>query len=234
MKIRKLMALALCTAVFSSFAAFGFGGKKDEAKKEATAPAKPAAVAQPAAAQPTAAPARVEDKLVPWITLEQAFANSVNTRNQIARNIVAQREALAKETDAAKKEAIQKQINAMTQNFTSMNFYLDQVFGLDNRREYVYNNVTSTIYLKVGTVRDSFLRAVLKRNILARRLTETDAAIAKETDAAKKTQLQQTRAQLANAHQIMQNALQVIYKIDPRRNYEFDNEKDMLYLKSNA
>ena len=128
-----------------------------------------AEAATPAEAEATAAPAKaevappVEDKLITLTTMENAFVKAINTRNQYINYIRAENAKKATATEEQKQQ-IDENIKVATQNYAVLNGYLDVIFGIDNRREYEYNPVTSTIYLKVGNVKEAFIRTIQKRD----------------------------------------------------------------------
>ncbi len=174
-----------------------------------------------------------EDKLITLTTMETAFVKAINTRNQYINYIRTENAKKANATEEQKKQ-IDENIKAVAQNYAVLNGYLDVIFGIDNRREYEYNPVTSTIYLKVGNVKDAFIRTIQKRDAFAAKVKELTEAIEKETDEAKKAELKKQHDLYAAAHAQVVNALFAVYQIHPKRNYQYDADKGILYLKSNA
>ena len=177
--------------------------------------------------------APVEDKLITLTTMERAFVKAINTRNQYINYIRTENAKKANATDEEKAK-IDENIKTVAQNYAVLNGYLDIIFGIDNRREYEYNPVTSTIYLKVGNVRDAFIRTIQKRDAYLAKINELNTALANEKDDAKKAELQKQHDLFVAAHAQVVNALFAVYQIHPKRNYQFDADKGILYLKSNA
>ena len=174
-----------------------------------------------------------EDKLITLTTMERAFVKAINTRNQYINYIRTENAKKANATEEQKKQ-IDENIKTAAQNYAILNGYLDVIFGIDNRREYEYNSVTSTIYLKVGNVKDAFIRTIQKRDAFAAKVKELTEALEKETDEAKKAELKRQHDLYAAAHAQVVNALFAVYQIHPKRNYQVDADKGILYLKSNA
>ncbi|MBR4370820.1 MAG: hypothetical protein IKS92_07225, partial [Victivallales bacterium] len=119
-----------------------------------------------------------EDKLLPLITMEQAFAKALQTRNVLAQYINQENAKLEKADDAAKEE-ITKNVTAARRRLAEINTYMDVIYGLGGRRAYEYNRVTSEIYLRVGTVSEVFTRAIATRDALAKQITTLKDAIEK-------------------------------------------------------
>ncbi len=173
-----------------------------------------------------------EDKLLPLITMEQAFAKALQTRNVLAQYINQENAKLEKADDAAKEE-ITKNVTAARRRLAEINTYMDVIYGLGGRRAYEYNRVTSEIYLRVGTVSEVFTRAIATRDALAKQITELKDAIEKETDADKKANLEATQKQVVNRYALVVNALYNIFQIHPVRHYHFDAATRTLFLKTN-
>ena len=174
-----------------------------------------------------------EDKLITLTTMENAFVKAINTRNQYINYMRTENAKKEGATEEQKKQ-IDENIKTVAQNYAVLNGYLDVIFGIDNRREYEYNPVTSTIYLKVGNVKEAFIRTIQKRDAFAAKVKELTEAIEKENDEAKKAELKKQHDLYAAAHAQVVNALFAVYQIHPKRNYQFDADKGILYLKSNA
>ena len=185
----------------------------------------------PKAEADDAAPA--EDKLITLTTMERAFVKAINTRNQYINYIRTESAKKEKASDEDKAK-IDENLKTVAQNYAVLNGYLDIIFGIDNRREYEYNPVTSTIYLKVGNVRDAFIRTIQKRDAYHAKIKELNTALENEKDEAKKAELQKQHDLFVAAHAQVVNALFAVYQIHPKRNYQFDANKGILYLKSNA
>lgn len=216
-------------AIISMSVCLGFGTLIAADAPAAKPAAKPAAA--PAAAPKAEAAKPVEDKLIPLATMEQSFVKAYNKRATFYRYIQAKRAELEKAKEADK-AAISKDIDTALTNLRTLQVYMDEVFGIDNRREYQYDSVTSTIYLKVGTVKEVFLRAIKKRDVFAAKVKELADKLEVEKDPAKKESIQKEHDIYMRAYAVMVNGLYAIYQIHPSRNYQFDAERSILYLKS--
>ncbi len=173
-----------------------------------------------------------EDKLLPLITMEQAFAKALQTRNVLAQYINTENAKLEKATDAEKEE-LNKNITAARRRLAEINTYMDVIYGLGGRRAYEYNRVTSEIYLRVGTVSEVFTRAIATRDNLAKQIAALKEAIDKETDADKKKALEANQTAAVQRYALVVNALYNIFQIHPVRHYHFDAATRTLFLKTN-
>ena len=174
-----------------------------------------------------------ETKLLSLGSMEQAFANALNKRNILTKYIVAESAKFDKVSEADKK-VLESNIANARQNLAILNLYMDVVFGIGNRREYEYDRVKSTIYLKVGTVKDTFVRTVNRKSAIATKISQLEEAIKKEKDKDKAAALKTQQDNYKRAYAILENALFAIYKIHPKRQYTYDQNNGILYLKSNA
>ena len=174
-----------------------------------------------------------ETKLLSLGSMEQAFANALNKRNILTKYIVTESAKFDKVSEADKK-VLESNIANARQNLAILNLYMDVVFGIGNRREYEYDRVKSTIYLKVGTVKDTFARTVNRKSAIATKISQLEEAIKKEKDKNKAAALKTQQDNYKRAYAILENALFAIYKIHPKRQYTYDQNNGILYLKSNA
>ena len=173
-----------------------------------------------------------EDKLLPLITMEQAFAKALQTRNVLAQFINKEAAKLEK-ADDAEKEEINKNITAARRRLAEINTYMDVIYGLGGRRAYEYNRVTSEIYLRVGTVSEVFTRAIKARDNLAKQIVDLKKALEDETDADKKKNLEASQKAVLQRYALVVNALYNIFQVHPARHYHFDEATRMLFLKTN-
>jgi len=184
-------------------------------------------------AEGAAAAAQDDTRLISLGSMEQAFAKALNKRTLLANYIVTESAKLGKVSEQDKKVLEGNLANAR-QQLSVLNLYMDVVFGIGNRREYEYDNVKSTIYLKVGTVKETFARAVNRKSAIAAKVAQLEEAIKNETDKDKAAALKAQQDNYKRAYSIIENALFVIYQIHPKRQYTYDQNSGMLYLKSNA
>ena len=218
---------ALITIIILSGAIVAEAAKPSKSKKAEPAAAKAAAPAAPAA--PAAAPA--EKPLIRLTTVEAAFLKTLNTRNETYRYVANENAKLAKATDAEKKQ-IEANLDVARKNLAIIEQSMEIVFGIDNRRNYEYNQTTGNIYLKVGSVNESFARALQKRTALTNRIVALQEAYKNEKDEAKKKAIQQENQLYTNALNQVANALFVVYQIHPKRQYQFDAKSGVIYVVS--
>jgi len=176
--------------------------------------------------------ANLEDKLLPLVTMEQAFAKALQRRGLLVR-FIEQENAKLKETED--EEEVQKIAQGLAQArnaLAELTTYMDVIFGLGGNRSYEYDNVKSTIYLRVGTVTEVFARAVQARDSYAQRVLELKELIDKEEDETRKATLQREHDAAAQRWALLVNALYSIYQVHPKRNYQFNPENLTLYLKT--
>jgi len=115
---------------------------------------KPAAAPAPAAAKPGEEAAKPEEnKLVKLTTLEQAFLKANRDRQLLEVLILQETQKLEKAVKEEDKQAIRKTIGEARKRQHLLNTAMDVVFGVGRRRDYEYDTVKSTVYLRVGTVR---------------------------------------------------------------------------------
>ncbi len=179
-----------------------------------------------------ASEATLEDKLLPLITMEQAFAKALQRRALLAR-FIEQETAKLKESSGEDTTAISKNLVQARKAFAELTTYMDVIFGLGGTRAYEYDNVKSTIFLRVGTVTEVFARAIQARDNYAKRIAELKDIIEKESDETRKATLQKEHDALAQRWALVVNALYSIYQVHPKRNYQFNPANLTLYLKTN-
>ncbi|OGV70018.1 MAG: hypothetical protein A3K19_28675 [Lentisphaerae bacterium RIFOXYB12_FULL_65_16] len=173
----------------------------------------------------------VEDKLLKLTSLEDAFAKAMRNRELLRRFIVQENAKLTEAANEEGKAEIQKNLDEGKKRLQTIVIAMDIVFGIGNRRDYEYNNVTSTVYLKVGTVEEAFARSVRTRDALAKFVGEQEKLAETEKDEAKKTEINGKIETAKRQHQIVAAALQVIFGVTPQRNYLYDPKEATLYLK---
>jgi DNA-binding transcriptional regulator GbsR (MarR family) len=183
------------------------------------------------AAEGDAADAELENKLLKLTTLEQAFLKAVRTRNLLQRYIVQENDKLKEAEDEETKKELRKNIGAARKRLQTLAVAMDVIFGVGNRRQYEYDSVKSTVYLRVGTVEEAFARAVRTRELLRKYIAEQQAALEKEKDEAKKEETQKKIDTATRRYQTVAAALQLIYGVTPQRNYQYNPQNSTLYLR---
>ncbi|OPZ25167.1 MAG: hypothetical protein BWZ02_02579 [Lentisphaerae bacterium ADurb.BinA184] len=193
---------------------------------------KPAAAPAPAAAKPGEEAAKPEEnKLVKLTTLEQAFLKANRDRQLLEVLILQETQKLEKAVKEEDKQAIRKTIGEARKRQHLLNTAMDVVFGVGRRRDYEYDTVKSTVYLRVGTVEETFARAVNTREALRKFVGDKTVEKDAEKDAAKKAEIEKQIEQATKQYQLVAASLQVIFNVVPQRNYTYDPKNETLYLK---
>lgn len=209
MTSRKFFAIVLMLSVLAGFAF----------AEEAAAP-KAEAAAVPA-----------ETQLIKLVDMQQAFLRTFQKRQLLANTILAD-EAKAKTLQGDEAKKLQTQIDANRKGLATLVNYMDVVFGLSNTREYEFNPITSTIYLRVGNVTECFIRAIALRDALRKQAVTLKAQLDKAPDEAAKAHYQGLYDSAIARLTLVSNALFNVYEIHPKRNYSFDPDTNTLYLKA--
>jgi hypothetical protein len=136
----------------------------------------------------------------------------------------------AAKTDADK-DAAKKLLTEASKQLQIIKAAMELVFTPGNVRNYEYDEVKSTIYLKVGSDEEVFARAIKMRDVLDTTIDKQVKQIADEKDAAKKASLQKQVDMMKQNHQAMLVALQIIYGVCPQRSYTYDTKSETLYVK---
>ena len=222
-EFKRLAAVCLWAAMLGlpAHALFGEG--------EAAADAEGAG-AETAAAE-DADPKDIESKLLPLMTLEDAFLKAVRERNRLQRYILQESRKLEAATDDESKAEIRKNIGTARKAHQTRTVAMDVVFGIGRRRDYEYNQVTSTVYLRVGTVEEAFARAVQARDRLQEFVREQQAAKEAEADEEKKAEIQKSIDNAVRQYQLVAASLQLVFQVTPKRNYLYNPKNSTLYLK---
>lgn len=184
------------------------------------------------AEEAAAAEANLEDKLLPLVTMEQAFSKALQRRALLVR-FIEQETAKLKESTGEEATTISKNLAQARKALGEATTYMDVIFGLGGNRSYEYDSVKSTIYLRVGTITEVFARAIQARDTYAKRIVELKEIIEKEGDETRKATLQKEHDALAQRWALVVNALYNIYQVHPKRNYQFNPTNLTLYLKTN-
>ncbi|MFA6928793.1 MAG: hypothetical protein WCT05_00590 [Lentisphaeria bacterium] len=184
------------------------------------------------AEETAAAEANLEDKLLPLVTMEQAFSKALKRRALLVR-FIEQETVKLKESTGEEATTISKNLAQARKALGEATTYMDVIFGLGGNRSYEYDSVKSTIYLRVGTITEVFARAIQARDTYAKRIVELKEIIEKEGDETRKATLQKEHDALAQRWALVVNALYNIYQVHPKRNYQFNPSNLTLYLKTN-
>lgn len=88
------------------------------------------------------AEATLEDKLLPLVTMEQAFAKALQRRTLLAR-FIEQETAKLKESSGEDSATISKNLVQARKAFAELTTYMDVIFGLGGTRAYEYDTLSS-------------------------------------------------------------------------------------------
>ena len=197
--------------------------------QDAEEPAVPAA-AEAVATEAGAEDAAIEDKLLKMTTLEDAFLKAARTRNLLQRYIIQERGKIEDASEETKAE-LKKNIASARKRLQTLSIAMDVVFGIGQRRTYEYNPVTSTVYLKVGTVEDAFARAVRTRDALQKFVREQSQALDEADEQAAKDEIQKKIDVATQQYRTVAAALQLVFGVTPQRNYLYNPKNSTLYLR---
>jgi len=201
-----------------------------EAVKDVVKTAAPPA----AAGQETGKPADAKDvrnKLLPLTDMETAFKKAWATRVTLTRQVDDLAKKLKDATDEKQKEELLKNVNEARKNLQTLAIAMEVIFSTGLTRNYEFDEVKSTIFLRVGTAEEVFMRAVKARDLYGKVMTEHKAALEKEADAGKKKEMEKTLEVLTKRYQLVAAALQQVYGVLPTREFIYNPQNSTLYLK---
>jgi hypothetical protein len=224
--IRKYLGLLVITGLAGTVAYC-----EDAAKKEAAPAPAAAAPAAPAGEQKPVDEKDKRDKLLPLTDMETAFKKTWARRVALARQVDDMEKKLKDTTDEEKKTAIRKDIGESRKALQTLSVAMEVIFGIGPRRSYEYDEVKSTIYLRVGTAEETFVRAIKTRDAYVKAIGDQKAALEKEADAEKKKEIEKKVEDLTKGAQVMAAALQVVYGVTPTREFSYNPKNSTLYLK---
>ncbi|MBT3381426.1 MAG: hypothetical protein HN742_38170 [Lentisphaerae bacterium] len=225
-EIRKLLVLVAGAAILTA-PAFAWG-QNDEAKKDD----KVEIVEDAAdAAAEEVDEKDIQNKLLKLTTLEDAFKKALRNNQLLQRYIVQENAKVEATEDEEAKQAARKNIGAAQKKLQTNNVAMNIVFGLGRRRTYQYDEVSSTIYLRVGTVEEAFARTVRTRDLLRNFVVQQKALLEAEKDEEKKAEIQAKVDNGTRQYGVVAAALQVIYGVNTQRSYEYNPKNATLYLK---
>ncbi|MBN2452518.1 MAG: hypothetical protein JXR77_19185 [Lentisphaeria bacterium] len=217
-RVRVILAVVLAVGIY------GFAAVAQDA-------APGAAPAMAAEGQEEADEKDLQNKLLPLTEMETAFKKALVTRNRLATFVQQQEQKLKEVESEDEKMQIRKDIGAARKRLQTLSVAMDVIFGIGGSRQYNYDEVTSTIYLRVGTAEEVFVRAIRARDLYTKFIAEQKAALDKETDEAKKKEIQGKVDEGTRRWQLVAASLQQIYGVTPKRDYSYNPKNSTLYLK---
>lgn len=172
-----------------------------------------------------------ENKLVQLDSLENAFLKSEHRRKMLAVNFLNLKATLKQTDDEKEKKEINGQIEQTQKELEVLNVAMDVVFSPTRPRQYEFNPVKSTVYVKVGNIEQVFLRTVQVRDGLLKAIQEHQKRLDESKTEEEKKKAQKGMDNLQRQYQTLVAALQLVFDIIPQRNYLYNPKDSTLYLK---
>lgn len=156
-------------------------------------------------------------RLIAWVSVREAYEVAITRRANLTKTFVEEEGKLKELADGEEKSALEAAHEKTRQSLVAFNLYLKIVFAPDVVSEYGYDREKDAVYQRIGTPAEIFVKLIARRGLLEKAMEE-------ETDDAKRTQY---AADLS----LLRNALLYVYGIDPSKNYVFNSDEGIIYLK---
>lgn len=156
-------------------------------------------------------------RLIAWGSVREAYEVAITRRANLTKAFVDEEGKLKELADGEEKSALGAAHEKTRQSLVAFNLYLKIVFAPDVVSEYGYDREKDAVYQRIGTPAEIFVKLIARRGLLEKAMEE-------ETDDAKRTQY---AADLS----LLRNALLYVYGIDPSKNYVFNSDEGIIYLK---
>ncbi len=156
-------------------------------------------------------------RLIAWVSVREAYEVAITRRANLTKAFVEEEGKLKELADGEEKSALEAAHEKTRQSLVAFNLYLKIVFAPDVVGEYGYDREKDAVYQRIGTPAEIFVKLIARRGLLEKAMEE-------ETDDAKRTQY---AADLS----LLRNALLYVYGIDPSKNYVFNSDEGIIYLK---
>lgn len=156
-------------------------------------------------------------RLIAWGSVREAYEVAITRRANLTKAFVEEEGKLKELADGEEKSALEAAHEKTRQSLVAFNLYLKIVFAPDVVSEYGYDREKDAVYQRIGTPAEIFVKLIARRGLLEKAMEE-------ETDDAKRTQY---AADLS----LLRNALLYVYGIDPSKNYVFNSDEGIIYLK---
>lgn len=156
-------------------------------------------------------------RLIAWVSVREAYEVAITRRANLTKAFVEEEGKLKELADGEEKSALEAAHDKTRQSLVAFNLYLKIVFAPDVVSEYGYDREKDAVYQRIGTPAEIFVKLIARRGLLEKAMEE-------ETDDAKRTQY---AADLS----LLRNALLYVYGIDPSKNYVFNSDEGIIYLK---
>ncbi len=188
--------------------------------------------AQVSAQAPAVPDAAAASAMVKVTTLEDAFVKASRRQDALEDYILRQQERLVGAKDEKVIKALQGALENAEQELRNLRVAMRVIFGTGQRRNYVYNQVNSKVYLEVGSLEDIFGRALATRQLLRRYISENVPKLETEKDAGKKSELQTRIESATRYYKVVAASLQLIFNVDTDKEYGYDPRNATIYLKT--
>lgn len=156
-------------------------------------------------------------RLIAWVSVREAYEVAITRRANLTKAFVEEEGKLKELADGEEKNALEAAHEKTRQSLVAFNLYLKIVFAPDVVSEYGYDREKDAVYQRIGTPAEIFVKLIARRGLLEKAMEE-------ETDDAKRTRY---AADLS----LLRNALLYVYGIDPSKNYVFNSDEGIIYLK---
>lgn len=156
-------------------------------------------------------------RLIAWVSVREAYEVAITRRANLTKAFVEEEGKLKELADGEEKSALEAAHEKTRQSLVAFNLYLKIVFAPDVVSEYGYDREKDAVYQRIGTPAEIFVKLIARRGLLEKAMEE-------ETDDAKRTQY---AADLS----LLRNALLYVYGIAPSKNYVFNSDEGIIYLK---
>lgn len=156
-------------------------------------------------------------RLIAWVSVREAYEVAITRRANLTKAFVEEEGKLKELADGEEKSALEAAHEKTRQSLVAFNLYLKIVFAPEVVSEYGYDREKDAVYQRIGTPAEIFVKLIARRGLLEKAMEE-------ETDDAKRTQY---AADLS----LLRNALLYVYGIDPSKNYVFNSDEGIIYLK---
>ena len=156
-------------------------------------------------------------RLIAGVSVREAYEVAITRRASLTKAFVEEEGKLKELADGEEKSALEAAHEKTRQSLVAFNLYLKIVFAPDVVSEYGYDREKDAVYQRIGTPAEIFVKLIARRGL-------PEKAMEEETDDAKRTQY---AADLS----LLRNALLYVYGIDPSKNYVFNSDEGIIYLK---
>jgi len=173
-----------------------------------------------------------ENKLVKLSSLEQSYRKAERNIKILNTRIITYSNALKKIKKEEDKDKVTAQIKKDREMLKNYAIAMNIVFGLGNQRQYVYDPVKSTVYLRVGTVEETFARTINLRDAYKKFVLEQKKLKEDATKTAEELKTIENNIKIGTKrYQNIAASLQIIFNVAPQRNYLYNPKNSSLYLK---